>query len=328
MRTCASLCRSRSRGFFSFLGALLSRSVRFRFSTRGFGFCARPKTREEASPDLRAHPSVSAMAESTSATKVQLHLYDLSQGMARVMSAQLLGKQIEGVWHTGIVAFGEEWYFGGGIQRGAPGFTYFGRPLQVLDLGETHLPRELFQEFLVDIAPRFTMQTYNLLRHNCNNFSDTVAEFLLGTGIPSHILSLPDEVLSTPFGLQLMPMISMMDTQMRMASEGNSGGGFGNGGGFTAQSTQPTVPTPRAVPVERAVPAPAPAKPPVVSPASAREASAAAAETRAADGKQELEAAIKAEFTKLVAQGMSPNEAATAAVRAARGEDVRGEGSK
>ena len=96
MRTCASLCRSRSRGFFSFLGALLSRSVRFRFSTRGFGFCARPKTREEASPDLRAHPSVSAMVESTSATKVQLHLYDLSQGMARVMSAQLLGKQIEG----------------------------------------------------------------------------------------------------------------------------------------------------------------------------------------------------------------------------------------
>ena len=70
-----------------------------------------------------------AMAESSSATKVQLHLYDLSQGMARVMSAQLLGKHIEGVWHTGIVAFGEEWYFGGGIQRGAPGFTHFGPAL-------------------------------------------------------------------------------------------------------------------------------------------------------------------------------------------------------
>jgi hypothetical protein len=31
-----------------------------------------------------------------------------------------------------------------------------------------------------------------------------------------------------------------------------------------------------------------------------------------------LEATIKAEFAKLVAQGMSPNEAAAAAVRAAR----------
>ena len=236
------------------------------------------------------------MAES-GATKVQLHLYDLSQGMARAMSAQLLGKQIEGVWHTGIIAFGEEWYFGGGIQRGAPGFTHFGRPLQVLDLGETHLPREVFEEFLVDIAPRFTMQTYNLLRHNCNNFSDEVAQFLVGEGIPSHILSLPDEVLSTPFGQQLMPMLSMMDAQMRTASEGAPFGGIGNGAAFAAP------------PRRSADLAPA---------ASAREASASAAETRAAGAKAAMEATIKAEFAKLVQQGMSPNEAAAAAVRAAR----------
>ena len=39
--------------------------------------------------------------------KVTLHLYDLSQGMARAMSAQLLGKQLDGIWHTGIVCFGQ-----------------------------------------------------------------------------------------------------------------------------------------------------------------------------------------------------------------------------
>ena len=237
------------------------------------------------------------------ATKVQLHLYDLSQGMARAMSAQLLGKQIEGVWHTGIIAFGEEWYFGGGIQRGAPGFTHFGRPLQVLDLGETHLPREVFEEFLMDIAPRFTMQTYNLLRHNCNNFSDEVAQFLVGEGIPSHILSLPDEVLSTPFGQQLMPMLSMMDAQMRTASEG----GLGDGAAFAAPPRRsadlaPAAPEPALAPAEAAPPA---APPP---PAAAG----------AEDAKAALESAIKAEFAKFVAQGMSPNEAAAAAVRAAR----------
>ena len=53
----------------------------------------------------------------------------------------------------------------------------------MIDLGETHIPRELFDEFLVDVAPRFTMHTYNLLRHNCNNFSDEVANFLVGEGI-------------------------------------------------------------------------------------------------------------------------------------------------
>ena len=153
-------------------------------------------------------------------TRVQLHLYDLSQGMARVMSAQLLGKQLDGIWHTGIVAYGQEFYFGGGIQCGTPGCTHFGRPLQVIDLGETHIPRELFDEFLVDVAPRFTMHTYNLLRHNCNNFSDEVANFLVGEGIPRHIVDLPDEVMSTPLGQQLMPMLSMMDAQMRTVSEG------------------------------------------------------------------------------------------------------------
>jgi len=32
-----------------------------------------------------------------------------------------IGKQIDGVWHTGIVAFGQEFFFGGmGIESCAP----------------------------------------------------------------------------------------------------------------------------------------------------------------------------------------------------------------
>jgi hypothetical protein len=27
----------------------------------------------------------------------------------------LLGKQIDGIWHTGIIVYGKEFYFGGGI---------------------------------------------------------------------------------------------------------------------------------------------------------------------------------------------------------------------
>lgn len=233
-------------------------------------------------------------------TRVQLHLYDLSQGMARVMSAQLLGKQLDGIWHTGIVAYGQEFYFGGGIQCGTPGCTHFGRPLQVIDLGETHIPRELFDEFLVDVAPRFTMHTYNLLRHNCNNFSDEVANFLVGEGIPRHIVDLPDEVMSTPLGQQLMPMLSMMDAQMRTVSEG-VGGQFG---AWTPPTNVAAAPA-----AERAVPPPAEAAPAV------ERAVPPPAEARA---KAAFEAAVKAEFAKLVAGGMSPNDAAAAAVRAAR----------
>ena len=76
--------------------------------------------------------------------QVTLHLYDLSQGMARAMSPALLGRQIDGVWHTGIVVHGQEYYFGGGIQVGYPGGTHFGRPMQVIPMGETHIPCLLY----------------------------------------------------------------------------------------------------------------------------------------------------------------------------------------
>ena len=50
---------------------------------------------------------------STSATavpqwKVEVWLYDLSQGMARAMSMAFLGKQIDAIYHTGVVVYGWE----------------------------------------------------------------------------------------------------------------------------------------------------------------------------------------------------------------------------
>lgn len=59
-------------------------------------------------------------------------------------------------------------------------------------------------EFLNDIAPRFAPEKYNLFTNNCNNFSNECAMFLTGSGIPSHIVDLPNEVLATPMGKLLM----------------------------------------------------------------------------------------------------------------------------
>lgn len=47
--------------------------------------------------------------------KVSLHVYDLSQGLARQLSQQLIGRHFDGIYHTGIVVFGREYFFGGGI---------------------------------------------------------------------------------------------------------------------------------------------------------------------------------------------------------------------
>ena len=72
------------------------------------------------------------------AVEVHLYIYDLTRGMAQMMSAAFLGwclthlfsllvnitfniyrlfytgKQIDGIWHTGVVAYGKEYFFGGG----------------------------------------------------------------------------------------------------------------------------------------------------------------------------------------------------------------------
>ncbi|KAH1106072.1 hypothetical protein J1N35_009840 [Gossypium stocksii] len=147
--------------------------------------------------------------------KVTLNVYDLSQGLARQLSMTLLGKVIEGIWHTGIVVYGNEYYFGGGIQHIPAGTAPYGRPIKVIDLGVTHVPKDLFEMYLQEISPRYTAETYSLLTHNCNNFSNEVAQFLVGTNIPDYILQLPNEVMSSPMGSFLMPMIQNLETTLR-----------------------------------------------------------------------------------------------------------------
>ncbi|CAN6299115.1 unnamed protein product [Urochloa humidicola] len=146
---------------------------------------------------------------------VKLHIYDLSQGMARQLSTTILGKAIEGIWHTGVVVYGREYYFGGGIQQDQPGQTPYGTPVRVEDLGVTHVPREVFQDFLREIGPRYTPATYSLLTHNCNNFSNEAAQFLTSAAVPSYILELPTQVMNSPIGALIMPMIQGLETSLR-----------------------------------------------------------------------------------------------------------------
>ncbi|KAL6217713.1 hypothetical protein ACLB2K_010930 [Fragaria x ananassa] len=63
--------------------------------------------------------------------RVTLNVYDLSQGLAKQMSMAFIGKAIEGIWHTGVSVYGNEYYFGGGIQHAPAGSTPYGTPLRV-----------------------------------------------------------------------------------------------------------------------------------------------------------------------------------------------------
>jgi thiol-disulfide isomerase/thioredoxin len=122
---------------------------------------------------------------------------------------QFLGTQIDAVYHTSIVLDNIEYYFGQGVQTCRAGATHHGRPMETIKLGRTDLPIEIILEYLESLKQVFTAESYDLFMHNCNNFSNDFAMFLVGKGIPAHITSLPQTVLDTPFGQMLRPQIDV-----------------------------------------------------------------------------------------------------------------------
>ncbi|KAM7382029.1 hypothetical protein PAMA_012750 [Pampus argenteus] len=147
--------------------------------------------------------------EQTGCYPVKVYIYDLSRGMARQLSPVMLGKQVDGIWHTAIVVHGKEFFFvGEGINNCSPGDTPLGEPDSVVDLGSTEVPADIFMDYLTSLAEStYRGDKYNLFEHNCNSFTNEVAQFLTGKKIPSYITDLPSEVLSTPFGQALRPLL-------------------------------------------------------------------------------------------------------------------------
>lgn len=89
---------------------------------------------------------------------VHLLVYDLSRGLARQMSAGLLGFQLEAIYHTSIQLNGLEYVYDGGIIAITPGSSHLGRPLQQLHLGHTQLPMDIIDEYLDSLRPVFTAE--------------------------------------------------------------------------------------------------------------------------------------------------------------------------
>ncbi|NWU55057.1 DESI1 isopeptidase, partial [Dromas ardeola] len=167
------------------------------------------------------------MEEPLALHPVKLYVYDLSKGMARRLSPLMLGKSTAGTGpprpgppaasgrHTSIIVHKDEFFYGsGGISSCAPGGTLLGPPDSVVDLGNTEVTEEIFLEYLSSLGESmFRGESYNLFEHNCNTFSNEVAQFLTRREIPSYITDLPAEVLATPFGQALRPLLDSIQIQ-------------------------------------------------------------------------------------------------------------------
>lgn len=122
----------------------------------------------------------------------------------------------------------------------------YGSPVQVIHMGTTEIPHDVYDEFIESLRDVWTYgicaswillkdcscesnsaDKYHLLHNNCSEFlivfysriilttikdtfSNEVCQFLVGKTIPSHITSLPADVLSTPLGQAIRPLIESM----------------------------------------------------------------------------------------------------------------------
>eukprot|EP00927_Polykrikos_kofoidii_P029980 TRINITY_DN25858_c0_g1_i2.p1 TRINITY_DN25858_c0_g1~~TRINITY_DN25858_c0_g1_i2.p1 ORF type:complete len:521 (-),score=65.45 TRINITY_DN25858_c0_g1_i2:64-1626(-) len=126
-------------------------------------------------------------------SEVSIHLYDISSGAAERLSRFVVGHVVDGIWHTGVVAFGREYYFSGLAEADDPGHTKFGKPVRVIHHGWTWLEQDELHTFICDeLKPSFNRHSYDLLSRNCNHFAEKIVHFLCGKGLPAEVMSQPD----------------------------------------------------------------------------------------------------------------------------------------
>lgn len=186
-------------------------------------------------------------------TEIKLAIYDLSHGLARSLSAQFLGPAhaVDIVPHTAILAFGREYYFGGGIQNCTHGeFTAYSglMPIEIQSLGHTTLTQQQFEAWCTTVgASEFAPETYDLLQHNCNTFSNVAATRGLGLsqGVPQWILDVPGRFLASPMGQMIRPILDNMQLQ----GPGEVGGQYQRPG---VPMSTPAAPVPAPAPVPSA----------------------------------------------------------------------------
>ncbi|KAH3677193.1 hypothetical protein WICMUC_001774 [Wickerhamomyces mucosus] len=142
--------------------------------------------------------------------KVQVYVYDISNGLAKLYSQAFLGTHLDAIYHTSVVVYGKEYYYDQeGIVAGIPQRTRFGQPLEILNKGSTFVPQDILDEFIEDLkTEQFKLGSYKLFENNCNHFTHTILGFLNDGLLDDHILNLPQIVKDSPNGAMIQQMFS------------------------------------------------------------------------------------------------------------------------
>lgn len=136
--------------------------------------------------------------------QVFMRQYDIAHRMNKEMLSKFIGFKVDGIWHTSIEVHETEYFMGNGIEVVQPGTcSRYGPMVNRILLGETECDPKILKEFIDDHKDTmWAIDTYHMLDHNCNHFSDYLANFLVQKGIPGEILELSEKAKSNPMFLQ------------------------------------------------------------------------------------------------------------------------------
>jgi len=176
---------------------------------------------------------------------VELLLYDISYGASRLFSPLLLGQSFEAIYHSSVLVFGAEYWYGGHVFESDPPIDprIFGPPLtdsleqleasvykddlRVVHQGFTLATLPELRAFLHRVMkPRYGREHYDVLSHNCNHFSEEVVRFLTGKSIPVAVGKLSESLMSTPAAKRMRPFLNRWLRSFKgtdSADEGNHG---------------------------------------------------------------------------------------------------------
>lgn len=155
--------------------------------------------------ELITYPQLLALCFGRFEVCVTLHMYDLSQGRAVGWTS------VDGIWHTGVVAFGREYFYNGRPVLDKPGESDFGQVGKTLHLGWTLRKQDELHGFVIEeLQSKFDLEQYDILHNNCNHFSNEILGFLLGTNLPDDILHQEEILFKLPGMRMIWPLFRGM----------------------------------------------------------------------------------------------------------------------
>ncbi|GKY99992.1 hypothetical protein MPSEU_000952700 [Mayamaea pseudoterrestris] len=121
------------------------------------------------------------------ATKVWLHVYDLSQANDYLWHAGF------GIHHSGIEVSGIEYTYGAGIyESNTPTIVPNAKHRERIELGSFDGGSDRLKQAIDELRDTFGPDDYNVLKRNCNHFCNDLSWKLLQRKIPGYVNRLSD----------------------------------------------------------------------------------------------------------------------------------------